>query len=266
MRHFFLTSGLVCSTLLLTGAMDRQALSSATPRDDPFLPAGAETPAGTLLPQMLTSLGGDRLHWLETKVRQRMFGDEPFEAEGRYLLAPGQRMRLELRIKTEGNRARILAVSDGRQLWQGRWLGGDAEPPVVEPLPPAHPQQARARAGFLEARGLGGPLCLLRQIHQSLQAPTQQPGTWHGRPAIRVSGAWNTPEDMLQTLPTDLRARRCNIFLDAKTLWPYRIEWIGSPQPGNYPVLLLQMDFQDPVLNQPRVRPGYDEAFRVPRG
>jgi hypothetical protein len=251
MRHFLLTSALGCSILLLSGAMERGALFSSPPKDDVFLSRSEETAAGQLLERMLASLSDDRVLWLETAVRQKMFGDDAFNAEGRYLLGPDQRMRLELRISTAGKTGRVLVVSDGGKLRQGRWLDGRAEPATEDPLPLQTPGDRRARQKFLEARGLGGLLPLLRQIRQSLQDPVQRAGLWQGRPALQVSGAWNAPEDVLKTLPPGLRARRCNIILDAETLWPYRVEWLGSPRPLNYPVVLLQMDFRDPVINRP---------------
>jgi hypothetical protein len=250
MRHFFLTSALVCSTLLLTGAMDRGALFSSPPKEDVFLPRSERVGAGKLLGRVLDALAGDRVLWLEMSVRQKMFGDEPFDAEGRYLLGPDQRMRLELRITTAGKVGRVLAVSDGAHLWRCRWTDDQAAPPTSEELPVRGPNNVRTRQEFLEARGLSGLLPLLRQIRQCLQEPVQQAGFWQGKPAIQVSGAWNTSEDILKTLPPDLRARRCNIILDAETLWPHRIEWLGSPRPLNYPVALLQMDFRDPVINR----------------
>ena len=180
-----------------------------------------------------------------------MFGDDPFDAEGRYLLGPDQRMRLEMRIVTAGKTGRVLAVSDGDRLRQGRWLDGRAEPPTDEVLPVRSPNHMRTRQEFLEARGLGGLRPLLRHIRQSLQDPVQRAGVWQGRPALQVRGAWNASEDVLKTLPPGLRARRCHIILDAESLWPCRIEWLGSPRPLNYPVVLLQMDFRDPVINRP---------------
>jgi len=262
MRHFFLTSGLVCSTLLLTGAMDRGALFSSPPNDEAFLPRSEETPAGRILDQVINSLSPDRVLWLELSVRQKMLGDDPFEAEGRYLLGPDQRLRLGLRIMRTANEGRVLAVSDGITLKRGRWLASQAEPEISEALPVRRPDHMQARQDFLEQRGLGGLLPLLRQIRQSLQAPTQQAGSWHGRPALQISGAWNAAEEVLKALPPGLRARRCTLVLDADTLWPYRIEWLGSPKPLNYPMLLLQMDFRDPVVNRPMSPLECSRAFR----
>jgi hypothetical protein len=262
MRHFLLISALVWSILLLSGVMDRGALFSSPTRDDVFLPRSAETPAGQVMERVLASLSDDRVLWLETAVRQKMFGEDAFDAEGRYLLGPDQRMRLELRISTAGKTGRVLVVSDGDKLRQGRWLDGQTETATDEALPLRTPQRMRARREFLEARGLGGLRPLLRQIGQSLQDPVQRTGLWQGRPALEVSGAWNEPEDVLQTLPPGLRARRCHVVLDAETLWPYRVEWLGAPRPLNYPVVLLQMDFRDPVINRPLSPSECGRAFR----
>jgi hypothetical protein len=258
MRHFFLISVLVCWTLLFTGAMDRGALFSSPPRQDVFLPRSEESGAGLTLGRALAALAGDRLLWLETSIRQEMFGDNPFQAEGRYLLGPDQRMRLELRIASAGKTSRVLIVSDGKLLRQCRWKERRPEPLICDALP------ERNREEFMAARGLGGLPALLRQIHQSLQEPVQQEGVWRGRPAIRVSGVWGAPEDALKLLPPGLRARRCNVILDAETLWPWRIEWLGSPRPFNYPIALLQMDFRDPVLNRALSPSECAREFRLP--
>jgi hypothetical protein len=264
MRHFFVTSALVCLTLLLTGVMDRGALFSSPPNEDTFLPRSEAAGAGKLLERVLAGLAGDRLLWLEMSVRQKMLGDDPFDAEGRFLLGPDQRMRLELRIATPGRVGRIVVVSNGSHLWRGRWVDDKAVAPFVEALPPPGRNNMRSRQEFLEARGLSGLLPLLRQIRQCLQEPVQQAGYWHGKPAIQVSGAWNAPEHVLKTLPPDLRARRCNIILDAETLWPHRIEWLGSPRPLNYPVALLQMDFRDHVINRALSPSECAREFRFP--
>ncbi len=264
MRNFLLTSSLVCSILLLTGAMDPQALFSGSLKEENFLPRGREVSGEKFMKGVLHSLRPDRVQWLAMTVQQKSYGDDPFEAEGRYLLGPNQRMRLDLHIKASGKEGRVLAVCDGRNLWQGRWLDGDREAPTVQALPSEGPNQGPLRDLFLHARGLGGLVPLMQGINQCLKNPLQQAGLFRDRPAIQLTGDWNAAEEVLKTIPADLRARRCNLVVDAETLWPCRVEWLGSPCPGNYPILLMRLDFRAPVFNRPLSPLEMAREFRFP--
>jgi hypothetical protein len=250
MRQLILIPALVCSTLLLTGALDRRLLF--TDADSPaFNPLALEAPAGKLLDDAVTRLSPERVRWLETTVCQQTFGEDAYKAQGRFLLGTDARMRLNMKVFVEGTTYHVMAMSDGRELRQARWLEGQT--PQVECF--ALPKQeggdtSAARENFLSTHACAGPLPLLRNIRQGLREPKQQVGLWHDRRVIRLSGAWNADEPLLKTLPASLRARRCALFLDEHSLWPYCIEWIGSPRPQDHAVVLLRLEFREPVLNR----------------
>jgi hypothetical protein len=159
-----------------------------------------------------------------------------------------------LKISVDGRTGHLHAASDGHQLCQAQWADGQQPAPQAFSLTTSeesHPTPvalARARQGVLDAHGCGGLVPLLRQVRSGLLKPSRQPGLWQDHPVIKLSGAWNASEDLLKTLPANLRARQCNLILDAATLWPFRIEWIGGG--GAHPVILLQMEFRNPVINR----------------
>ncbi len=266
MRNFLISSGLCLLTLLFSGAINRQTLFSGTPKDEIFLAQSAEKAAEPVLDQVLASLAAERVEWLDMAVRQKMFGAGAYDAEGRLVLGPRQRARLDFKVVAAGKTALVAIVSDGDKLSQTRIIDGEASPAVIEPLPKPAPNvtpQALAldRESFMQGHGLGGLRPLIADIRQRLREPKQQNGLWRGRPAIRISGAVPEQEDVLKAVAPGLRARHCSVILDAATLWPQRIEWTGSPQPGNYPAVILQMDFRDPIINRPLSPEGQARAF-----
>jgi hypothetical protein len=72
---------------------------------------------------------------------------------------------------------------------------------------------------------------------------------------IQVSGSWPEDAAKLAELADWQRPRYpprlCRISLDAKTLWPCRVEWWGGVKPGDASVPLLELEFRDAVLNRP---------------
>jgi hypothetical protein len=257
MRQFIFLPSLGFSILLLTGALDRQTLFSNPSAQEAFIPRSAPFAAGRIMNEVLANFAPDRLHWLEMSVWQKMWGDDPFEASGRLLLGPQQRLRLEMDISVDGQTTRNLVISDGRAFQKSQQIDGTKI--ILESCPMAEEAEgsldsaslAQRRAAFLNKRGLGGLHALLSRIGACLVNPTQQTGLWRQRRVLRVSGFWNTAEKMLQSLPQNLRARSCNLYLDPDTLWPHRIEWLGSNRPGDHQVILLEMEFSDPVINRP---------------
>jgi hypothetical protein len=76
-------------------------------------------------------------------------------------------------------------------------------------------------------------------------------GLWRGQPAVRFQGKLADP----QAAP----AHVCG-YLDAQTMWPLRLEWRHLTRKGLAPFPYLQMEFRDPVLNQPL---SFEECSRV---
>jgi hypothetical protein len=244
MRKLFIFSGLFASAIFLTGALNHQSFQFDDGSRVPFVAQSAPLAANGLLQHVMANLGPERVQWLEMNVWQKRVGQDHFETEGRFLLGPGNKRRVELDVTAGGLTRRFLMVSDGKNLIETRTRPG--EPNKIERT--SLPQSAEE---FLRARGLGGLWPLLAGIQHGLRQPTQQTGTWRGRRIIKVAGAWDADEDFLKSLPPEFRVRRCNLYLDAETLWPYRIEWLGSARPDDSMTTLLQMEFRDPVINRP---------------
>ena len=75
------------------------------------------------------------------------------------------------------------------------------------------------------------------------------------RAFIKLTGSWS--DEVMRTLvPADERwpdglPRQCRLYLEAPTLWPHRVEWWGPLRANAGDALLLQMEFRDPIINQP---------------
>jgi hypothetical protein len=265
MRQILLPPALGFSILLLTGALDRQTLYSNPSAQGAFVPQSAAFGAGRIFDELLAAHAPERIQWLQMTLRQKMWGEDPFEALGRYLQGPQEHMRLEMDITLDGKTTSTLAISNGRVFQKSK--RDDGVRTVLEScvLPGAEEISnpaalALARNNFLHQRGFGGLYPLLRQISTCLVNPVQQPGQWHEKRVLRLRGYWNAAEAVLSTLPENLRARSCNLYLDPETLWPHRIEWIGSEKPNDHQVILLEMEFSDGVINRP---PSEQECGRL---
>src|SRR6202043_2328342 len=100
---------------------------------------------------------------------------------------------------------------------------------------------------ILNAKGCGGPHCLLKELERVLEHLSVDIGTWKGKDVIRLQGALKcSPQDYPEGL---LAPRSCRLYLDARTLWPHRLEWWTSKRPDDPPFLLLQLEFRDPEIN-----------------
>jgi hypothetical protein len=268
MRQFLLPPTLGFSILLLTGALDRQTLFSNPSALEAFVPQSEAFGAGRLLDELLAAYSPERIHWLDMTVRQKLWGDDPFEAVGRYVVDDHQRMRLEMDITVEGTTTKALVVSDGRLYRKTHQRDGSKT--VLEACVLAKEEDfpdplalAKARQNFLHQRGFGGFHPLLQQISACLVNPCQQVGQWHKLRTLRVSGFWNADEAVLNTLPENLRARSCNLYLDPDTLWPHRIEWLGSDNPGEHQVILLEMEFSATAINRPLTNEECERVFKI---
>jgi hypothetical protein len=268
MRQFLFPPAIGFSILLLTGALDRQTLFSNPAAQGAFVPQSAAFGAGRIPDEVLAAFAPERIQWLEMNIRQKMWGEDTFEARGRYVLGTHERMRLEMDISVDGKTTKALVVSDGKAFQKSHEVDGVKT--ILEKCAlakaadfPNPASLARARKAFLTQHGFGGLYPLLRQISACLVNSTQQAGCWQERRVVRVSGFWNAAESVLNTLPENLRARSCNLYLDAETLWPHRIEWLGSEKPTDRQVILLEMEFSDPAINRPLSDQECARIFRI---
>ncbi len=164
-RYSLWLAPLVCGVvLLLTGALDRKPAPVLPP---PVTDLGP-LPDGRDALQLLAAAGAaynpQRVPWQRIDLWQRVRTDGGHhEVRGRYLTAPGCRLRLELEVQVGKTRAAVQLVSDGQRLWQRQGIGGD-EPTVTQagaahaaegsPRPRRLPGAARALPARAEFRRL----------------------------------------------------------------------------------------------------------------
>jgi hypothetical protein len=258
---------------LLTGMVNRQAPSPPPP---PPSAGGAEiAEPARFLDRAIEAYAPERITWAELRLWQRIVDDgAAYEVQGRYLAAPGHRLRLELETRVGRTRAAMKWVSDGRVLWQWQRVGTQAPTLLGTELPHAQTglstadQVAWAVGETLRTKAFGGVSPLLKMVRERLGNLRGKAIRWRGFEIIQVTGAWPEDPGQLADMPDYLRPRHvprlCSIYLDAKTLWPHRVEWWGSEQPDDQPVLLLQTEFREPVLNRPLPPDRCAQEFSVP--
>lgn len=245
----FLFTGI--GVFLLAGAL-RGPSQRAAKRLPTLLPpemvdldrASPEATAAAPVHEALGLLQGPAHEWLQTTVWIRSHVRElPFESEGSYLQAPGQRYRLELRTKRLGPRGgdtTYLYLSDGRNCWQSTKHHGRENAAAG---PPAElPESATISHG---------PESLLRHLLANV--------TWVRRRVVgeevQVLGLWKqevrqqlAPKD--QPWPANL-PRLCRLTLRGAERWPRRLEWFGPTRAGGRDGLLVELEFRNPVRNHP---------------
>ncbi len=134
----FLLPAVAGAALLLTGMVNRPA---PAPVQSAPLDSGAEIPdPARLLDQAIAAYAPERLAWAELRLWQRIRDDDAaYEIHGRYVSAPGHRLRLELETQVGRTHAARKWVSDGKVLWQWQRVGTQdpqltgAELPKLQP-------------------------------------------------------------------------------------------------------------------------------------
>jgi hypothetical protein len=280
-RMLFLLGLILCGSVVLTGAWPASFAPVAPDAESAFVPKvivldadiiGSGIDARQLLEKALGKLGVEEAGWLNTKIRQTVYGaDSRFVAEGFLQRGPNQCARMEMEVVAEGGspatsatgpswsgsrqtsgaaRACLVIVSDGEILAQVQKLPGVKPTATVERLPAltqaTHEKDQAARAAFLAAKGCGGPAALLRPIQQHLLNGTLQTGLLCDRPVIQLKARLD-PAKVPAFSAAKLAALSACVYLDARTLWPMRIEWSGAHS-GKAARPLLQIEFRAPIV------------------
>jgi hypothetical protein len=258
--------------VILSAALARTAASVApAPAASPFAEALPVPPAPApredaaaerCLEQALEALKPERVHWLETTIRQKVqLPGYAYEADGSYHLAPGQRFRMEMHTRCGETESTLLMVSDGRALWQGD-RSGDGVWENVTRLNLSEvfghevmngPAGPRLRSEFLQRPHFQGMTPLLRNLRSRLVWARREVLHRAGEEQIRLVGVWPKKE-VAKLAPPDEAwpiglPRQCHLYLDARTYWPQRVEWWGPSDGAER--LLVQMEFRNPVFNRP---------------
>jgi hypothetical protein len=247
----------LAALILAAGAIPRAPNADRAPGGD----AEAAPPSDAaidLLDRALAAVAPDRLPWLQTGVWQKVrLPGLTYEAEGRYLTAPGHRFRLELRTTLGNTPGELVLVSDGRHLWRGTRLGGGDWAEVGRaalrsgfdmPDGPGWPQARSGAGNGLTFSGVGPLLSNLRERLVWVAAEKKE-----GR--VELTGVW--PADVRSALVAESRSwpagmpRQCRLSLDETTLWPRRVEWWGPPTEGGDSDLLAVVELRQPICNRP---------------
>jgi hypothetical protein len=244
-----LLSCLGCLAVLLAGAL------TPPPARTPPGPLRPDPEANTVLDRAIESLQSDSLRWLRMNLWQEgNLAALTYQAEGVYLSGPDHRLRLDLQVRTGTAASRLQVVSDGRTLWQIDQRGPaertvsrvDLKPVLTQLHSPG--TSAARRQEFYCHQWFAGPAPLLQTLRPALTFTRCQPLRWHERDVLQLTGMRPLPPGE-KTWP-DFLPRQCRLFLDARTLWPHRLEWWGPVPADPKDQLLLQIEFRDPVLGQ----------------
>jgi hypothetical protein len=220
----------------------------------PALPLRSDSGAAKALARALEKLSADQARWIKAQLWQKV--DVPplaFQAEGLYQGGPAHRLRLDLRVRSASTLSRVLMVSNGQTLWQVRQVAGTPVsvsrlqlPTVLEALD--RPEAAATRADFYQNQFFAGPVPLLRSLQEQVTFTRLDSTRWRDHDVLLLTGARSGAAE--SAWPAH-RPRQCRLFLDSQSLWPYRLEWWGPAPKNSADVLLAQLEFRDPVPNQP---------------
>jgi hypothetical protein len=258
-KHILLLLALLAAVpLFLAGALRRPAADSPSPfivqpvAVAPELAGPRATPRD-LLDRAVERLSPDCIAWLRVGLWQRMYGPETeFASEGTLQLGPEHCARLELTVHHGSVPARWLVVSDGHALAHviqvGKCppsvtsrllLGNDSTPAEA----PKSPDQS------LRELGCGGPYPLLKELRTRLREVQAETGLFREQPIVRLKGRLVSAGPSAAPASA-VAADFCYLYLDARSLWPGRLEWWGASRTST-PRLLLEMEFRNPELNRP---------------
>lgn len=278
---------LLGSLLLGTAALAQQATPPpkpappTTPAAPPAPPPPQADPAATKSLEQAIELVDPtkRLGWVETTVWQRIdLQGVTFQAEGRYLAAPNHRLRLDLKVRLGGTEGEMTVVSDGATVWQTVRAGSGERvvskwdlTRVVEMFK-APDMMPQLRDEFLRSQLFAGIAPLLQNLQKQMVFTQQAPDRWDGHEVLKLAGVWS-PEVTKTITPQPERwpphlPRTCQLYLDSKTLWPYRLEWWAPAPSSATDALLLQMEFRKPVLHKAEepMPKGFGDAFKFDAG
>lgn len=233
--------------LLLAGALAPQPAGPHAALPDPA--------AARLLDDAVAALAPERLRWLRMGLwQQGNFSSLTYQAAGTFFAGPDHRLRLDLQVRAGNTANRLQVVSDGRRLWQVEQTGAAAPTvscvnlgPVLEAVerPQTRPER---REEFYRRQLFAGPGPLLESLRPGTTFAAPQPARWHDRAVLLLTGVRAAPARE-KTWP-DFLPRQCRLFLDARTLWPHRLEWWGPGPEQKADSLLLEVEFRDPVRNE----------------
>jgi len=247
--------------IIVAGAMGQQSAPPAqvAPNAKPVTPPKPPTsdPAGAKV--LEEALQAKNLEWIQTTLWQQVdIQGLTFQAEGNYLSAPDHRLHLNLTVHVGDTTGKLEVISDGTTLWETTKVG-DAEPTITKKVRVKDvldslnkPDVSKEmRDEFLQSQSFYGVVPLLQSIQQRMVVTKKEAANWRGKDVTVLTADWNfeiaksITQDGKQPWPQFL-PHQCRLFLDAKTRWPHRIEWLGPVVGRAEDGVILQMEFRDP--------------------
>jgi hypothetical protein len=244
----------------LVGLMGAFGLPISPPQPTLALPPNITDPAAEqTLNRTIVALAPERLGCVETQLWQKVtLPNLTYEANGRYLLGPQRRIRLELHTKQGTGVTTRLAVCDGATLWEGQRVGGGEWERVTKldlatvlATLEGEGRRAQLRAQFFQEPRFEGVVPLLRDLLGRMNWVKEEKMERDGQPRLRLAGVWKADfAAAIRSAPTWPAGlpEQCRLELDALTLWPYRLEWWGPATAGAADTLLAQVEFRNPVV------------------
>ncbi len=240
------------------------ALATPSGMPAPPLPVGPVDDPESIrtLDRTMEALSPAHVGWVEYGIWQKVrLPGLSFEAEGTYLRAPDNRLRMEVRTRVGVGVGELLTVNDGGNLWQAHRVGNGPWARVTRlELKGVYDTLngagvPRLREEFFEGPTLSGIGPLVHTLRGCLIWVKQETVHRPGGGRLELTGVWPKPRlDELaprnKPWPTGL-PRRCVLSLDAATLWPHRVEWWGPREGGDGEEVLAEMEFRNPVVNRP---------------
>lgn len=261
----------IAALWLLAGALGQQPgpappKTPPPPRPTPPPPPKADPAATKLLTAAAMALDPEKLPWVETTLwQQANLQGLTFRAEGLYLAAPGNRLRLDLQVHLGDTQGKLLVVSDGATWWE-RLQVGNGEQADVKKMDlntllttlnsPNMPLAVKTE--FFQRFSFTGLAPLLNRILAQMTVTGAERITWKGREVNKLTAVWSEQAVKNLVAPNarwpEFLPRRCCLFLDVDVekvhAWPHRIEWWGPGSSGLGEALLLQMEFRNPKLGK----------------
>jgi hypothetical protein len=230
-----------------------------------------------ILEEAVQVLDPKKLEWLETRFwQQAELQGLTFQAEGKYWSGPQYCLRLDLRVHLGDSLGKMLVVSNGSTMWERFELGESSSGEIrrvdlTKILETLHNPNMieQVRTEFFQNQSLGGVAPILRSIQKQMIVTGMHSRIWQGKNIVELTAIWS--EDTTKSFYSpkvpwqNFLPRRCILFLDADPMsrWPHRLEWWGPAGTAAGDVLLLQVEFRDPKLNQPPPKEQWEGLFTL---
>jgi hypothetical protein len=217
--------------------------------------------ATQILNRAVECLKPERIGWTEARLWHKVAGEEfSFQAEGRYLVGPDHHVHLILNVRLGRTHGTLQVISNGTTLWEEMKVDGmDREVSRVDLArifdalgQPTVPSQVRTE--FFQEMCISGLAPCLQRLRKQMTVTHQELVSWNMHDVIRLNLEWNTRTAETLVTPAEpwpaYLPRKCLLYLDAETYWPYRLEWWGPGKVPGRDMQVYQMEFRDPVVNQ----------------